>query len=79
MLTIWITGASSGIGFATAKKFLKNNWRVIISSSNNQKLSIAKKKLLTGSINNVLHIIKCDISKKEEVKQTIEYILSRRY
>jgi len=74
LLTIWITGASSGIGFATAKKFLKNNWRVIISSSNNQKLSIAKKKLLTVSINNELHIIKCDISKKEEVKQTIEYI-----
>tara|TARA_Y100001936_G_C15911999_1_gene579118 strand:- start:778 stop:885 length:108 start_codon:yes stop_codon:yes gene_type:complete len=32
--TIWITGGSSGIGFATAKEFLSNGWRVIISSSN---------------------------------------------
>ena len=39
---IWITGGSSGIGFATAKKFLKNNWTVIISSSNNDKLKKAK-------------------------------------
>ena len=28
----------SGIGFATAKKFLENNWIVIISSSNIKKL-----------------------------------------
>ena len=41
---IWITGGSSGIGFATAKHFLKNNWIVIISSSNIEKLTNAKNK-----------------------------------
>ena len=39
MKTIWITGGSTGIGFATAKYFLKNNWNVIISSSNIEKLT----------------------------------------
>ena len=36
MQTIWITGGSSGIGFATAKEFLGNNWQVIISSSSEE-------------------------------------------
>ena len=42
---IWITGGSSGIGFATAKLYLKNNWIVVISSSNSEKLERAKERL----------------------------------
>jgi short-subunit dehydrogenase involved in D-alanine esterification of teichoic acids len=45
--TIWITGGSSGIGFATAKEFIKNDWQVVISSSNKIKLESAKKKIRT--------------------------------
>ena len=41
MQTIWITGGSSGIGFAVAQKFLEENWRVIISSRNEDKLKLA--------------------------------------
>ena len=43
---IWITGGSSGIGFATAKHFLKRNWVVIISSSNIEKLTNAKNRII---------------------------------
>ena len=68
---IWITGGSSGIGFATAKHFLKNNWIVIISSSNNEKLKKAKERIISLSNNENLHILKCDISNKNEVKNTI--------
>ena len=74
MKTIWITGGSSGIGFATAKIFLKNNWRVIISSSNFDKLQNASKRLRKKKNYQYLHIIKCDISIKNEVKNTIRKI-----
>ena len=47
---IWITGGSSGIGFATAKHYLKNNWIVVISSSNNEKLQNAKERLKSENI-----------------------------
>ena len=74
MQTIWITGGSSGIGFSTAKEFLENNWRVIISSSNKDKLDSAKIRLNDINKNNLLHTIKCDISSKKEVDSTIEFI-----
>ncbi len=74
MQTIWITGGSSGIGFSTAKEFLENNWRVIISSSNKDKLDSAKIRLNDVNKNNLLHTIKCDISSKKEVDSTIEFI-----
>ena len=40
-----IIGGSSGIGFAVAQKFLEENWRVIISSRNEDKLKKAVEKL----------------------------------
>ena len=55
MQTIWITGGSSGIGFATAKEFINNNWQVVISSSNKIKLESAKKKLELNNHKN-LHL-----------------------
>jgi NADP-dependent 3-hydroxy acid dehydrogenase YdfG len=74
MQTIWITGASSGIGFASAKKFLENNWTVIISSSNIDKLNNAKERMAEEIKVENLHIVKCDISNKSEVKKTVLYI-----
>ena len=74
MQTIWITGGSSGIGFATAKEFLSNGWQVIISSSNKEKLENAKNRLIHIGSADLLHIITCDISKKKDVNDTIDYI-----
>ncbi len=74
MQTIWITGGSSGIGFATAKEFLSNGWRVIISSSNKEKLEKAKNRLIQSKNSDLLHIIPCDISKIRDVNNTIDYI-----
>jgi len=71
---IWITGGSSGIGFATAKYFLKNNWIVIISSSNIEKLTNAKNKIINKNNIENLHTINCNITDKNEVKKTISYI-----
>ena len=71
---IWITGGSSGIGFATAKYFLNNNWIVIISSSNSDKLKKAKEKLINENENENLFTLKCDITDKNAVKKTILFI-----
>jgi len=72
--TIWITGGSSGIGFATAKEFLLNGWRVVISSSNKAKLENAKNRLIDQKNADSLHIVPCDISKIKDVNDTIDYI-----
>jgi len=72
--TIWITGGSSGIGFATAKEFLLNGWRVVISSSNKAKLENAKNRLIDQKNAGSLHILHCDISKIKDVNDTIDYI-----
>ena len=74
MQTIWITGGSSGIGFATATEFLKNGWKVIISSSNENKLKLAAKRLEKYNLNNLLHTIRCDISLKKDVNETVTFI-----
>ena len=74
MKKIWITGASSGIGFASAKKFLENNWTVIISSSNIDKLNKAKERMAETTKVENLHIVKCDISNKSEVQKTVLFI-----
>ena len=71
---IWITGGSSGIGFATAKIFLKNNWIVVISSSNIKKLNKAKENIKKNHSLDNFHIIQCDISKKTEVEKTVTFI-----
>jgi len=74
--TIWITGGSSGIGLATAKKFLDKNWKVIISARNITKLEEAKEKLSKNSTNKDIYIYECDISKRDQVKNTIDEIIS---
>ena len=74
MKTIWITGGSSGIGLATAKKFSEEKWRVIISSRNNENLIKAKKNILKHSNNIEVYTVKCDISNREEVHKTVNKI-----
>lgn len=55
--TILITGGATGIGFALAEAFVKNN-EVIICGRRENKLKEAKDKIPE------LHTIKCDISKE---------------
>ncbi len=74
MKTLWITGGSTGIGFATAKKFLKHDWCVIISSSNEKKLKNAEIELKNKSINKNIYSIVCDVTNHNEVKNTVSKI-----
>ena len=74
MKIVWITGGSSGIGLATAKKFLYNNWKVIISARNKDKLRNAKIEILKNSSNTELYTFQCDISKRENIIEVINDI-----
>ena len=70
MKTIFITGASSGIGKETAKLFSSRGWKVIATMRNPEK----GKDL--SALPNVL-IMKLDISKPEEIKQTCKEALEK--
>ncbi len=74
MKLIWVTGGSSGIGFAVAKKFLDENWQVVISSSNKKKLETAASKLNTISKNKKLYSFVCDITNYEDVNKIVSKI-----
>lgn len=45
MKTVFITGANKGIGFATAKKFYENGYKVILSGRDEKRIIDAKKRL----------------------------------
>ena len=66
--TVFITGGSSGIGFALAKGFLELKNTVIICGRNADKLKQVKKRFPE------IHVIQCDVTNEGEVKQAFELI-----
>ena len=68
-----ITGGSSGIGKATAEKFLKQKATVYILGRNPAKLENAKKEL--RMISSSIHTIQMNVAVPSECKNAIETIL----
>jgi NADP-dependent 3-hydroxy acid dehydrogenase YdfG len=68
-MNIVITGASRGIGKAIAEKFMAENHRVLICSSNLSKLEELK-----SQFPSILTYV-CDVSVKEEVLRFADFIL----
>lgn len=69
MKTIVITGASSGIGYATAKALAKNN-RLILCGRRRDRLEQLQKELNTTET----LLLTFDVAKKEEVFQAFDYL-----
>ena len=67
--TVLLLGASSGIGFATAKLAAEEGARIIIVSSNEERLNRALKQL-PESANGLV----ADLSKEEDIKALFEQI-----
>lgn len=68
MKTIFITGASSGLGKATAKLFQANGWKVIATMRKpEEEIELMELPYLT--------VMKLDVTDTEEIKQTIAEIL----
>ena len=71
--TVWITGASSGIGAELARQFAMEGARVIISSHEAEELSGVKKQL--ESISTDIHEVVFNLGNPEEVKATADKVL----
>lgn len=75
----FITGGSSGIGFAIADSFLKNGATVIITGRNISKLESAKKDLI--SKNNIskdrVKIYKLDFADVDNIEKNINEIINK--
>jgi short-subunit dehydrogenase len=71
--TVWITGASSGIGAELARLFAEEGARVLISSHEAEELEGVRKQLeaLPGEVHSVVF----NLGDPEEVKDTAERVL----
>ena len=72
MNTIFITGATSGIGLACVKMYLDNNNFVIGVGRNNKRLNYIKKNLYNAKKNFLG--IKCDLENKNAIKIIVKKI-----
>lgn len=69
---VWITGSSSGIGAALAKRMARHNWAVAVTARSEDKLKELEKEAadMTGSI----HAFPGDITKPEKMTQCVKKI-----
>ena len=72
---VLVTGASRGIGRAIAKLFAENGYQVIANYNKSYEMAISLQNELKAK-NIDIDIFKCDVSKREEVKNMINYILT---
>ncbi|MDR6968972.1 NADP-dependent 3-hydroxy acid dehydrogenase YdfG [Flavobacterium arsenatis] len=68
MKTVLITGATSGIGRATARAFAKNNYRIIICGRREDRLAELQDEL---SQRTEVHTLLFDVRQKKSVKESI--------
>lgn len=68
MKTVFISGASRGLGSSIAKTFASNNYNIIINYNKSQKKANDLKEELENNYNIKCFLYKCDVSNEEEVK-----------
>lgn len=72
---VFITGAASGIGYATGVSFLENGYQVVFSDRNKDGLDEVKETL--DKYAERLTIIACDVTNEEEIKQAIDQVVMK--
>lgn len=75
MKTILLTGATDGIGYATAKRFAKEGHRLIIHGRNPEKLNKVKEELL--EVNQNMDTVIADLSEIKRVEEMAQELLAK--
>ncbi|WP_029292779.1 SDR family NAD(P)-dependent oxidoreductase [Chryseobacterium hispalense] len=70
---VLITGASSGLGFATAEAFAASGASVVLSASNKENLDSATKELANKGY--TVKAIECDVTDDKQVANLVEQIV----
>ena len=65
--TVLVTGSSRGIGASTIKEFAKNNYNIVINYISNEISALNLEKEIKEKYNAETLVIKCDVSKENEV------------
>ncbi|TXF91401.1 SDR family NAD(P)-dependent oxidoreductase [Neolewinella aurantiaca] len=74
MKTVLITGATGGIGFATAQELSKRGYEVILHGRNRQKAEAARDHLLASQPDAKLKIVMADLGKLNEIHRLAEEV-----
>ena len=74
--TVLITGASRGIGKATAVEFAKNGYNVVINYVSNDYAASNLKSFIVENYDVDVMLCKCDVSHEEDVKKMVSDIIS---
>ena len=69
MKTVFISGASRGLGAIIANTFASNNYNIIINYNKSEQEAIDLKKVLENKYNIKCYLYKCDVSNELEVKE----------
>ena len=75
--TVLATGSSIGLGSSIIKKFASNNYNVIINYNTHKNEAEKLKEELEKIYNIECLIIKCDITKEQEVKEMFDIIINK--
>ena len=73
--TVFITGASSGIGWETALAFARRGCRVAVAARRTEKLAELNKKLKELGADTL--VLTCDVQKKGQVQDAVNKVVAR--